>query len=170
LTTENLTPRTAWQDARNACKTIEDRTALGKVIAAGWSPEEVHEFARVCFFRTGKDQPTPKSYREAIHKIAGDIDWRERSDTFKGLSRRWRKEFHQHGSVPIPPRDPSALKRRDQYPIDVGSFDWPYHTPEHRSAIEQFARERFSIAPDRKVTPRQWEYARELWVASEGHH
>ena len=163
-TTENTNLRSDWGDARKACKTIGDREALGLVIGNGWTPEELAEFARVCFFRNGKDYPTARSYRDAIRKIESDIAWRAAKPTAQGLSYRWRKEFQAHGSKPIPPRDPATLKRRDKFPVDEESWAWPYHTPEHRAEVESIARQRYSIAEHVPVPAWAFEIARVIWV------
>jgi hypothetical protein len=134
------------------------------VIENGWTPDELAEFARICFFRNRNDHPTPRSYREAIHKIASDIAWRALNSNSQGLSFRWRMQFHAHGSTPIPPRDPALLKRRDKYPVDEESFAWPYHTPEHRAEIDSLARHRYTIAESVPVPPWAWEIARILWA------
>ena len=59
-----------FADARKACRTPEEHERLAKIIKAGWTSAEFHEYARLYFFRNGRDYPTPTSYRRAIADIA----------------------------------------------------------------------------------------------------
>lgn len=60
-TSTTSTNRNPYQEARRACRSIEDREALGKFIKAGWKENELSAFA--CLFL---NPPTKYSYRTAI--------------------------------------------------------------------------------------------------------
>ena len=55
---------------RSYLRTIQEREALGQFIKAGWSPQELAEFARDTFLAPGRAYPTATSYRYAIAKGA----------------------------------------------------------------------------------------------------
>jgi hypothetical protein len=59
-----------FKQIRSYLRTIQQREALGQFIRAGWSPQELAEFARDTFLAPGKTYPTAASYRYAIEKGA----------------------------------------------------------------------------------------------------
>jgi len=59
-----------FKQVRRYLRTVQQREALGQFIKAGWSPQELAEFARDTFLAHGKTYPTAASYRYAIEKGA----------------------------------------------------------------------------------------------------
>ena len=97
---------TDFADARKACRTPTEREHLALVQKAGWTPAELHEFARLLYFKNGKDYPTPTSYRRALEDL---------SETYRALAypdalladckdqvlHKWLVAFRRHGSKNI---------------------------------------------------------------------
>lgn len=59
-----------FKQVRSYLRTIQQREALGGFIRAGWSPQELAEFARQVFLAPTKTYPTAASYQYAIEKGA----------------------------------------------------------------------------------------------------
>ena len=57
-------------DAHRACQTTAEREQLALVLKAQWSEAEL-QFARLFYFKNGRDHPTPASYRCAIADLVG---------------------------------------------------------------------------------------------------
>lgn len=53
-------PQCAFTAARRACRTPAEHEQLAQVIKSGWTEAELHEYARLYFFRNGRDYPTPR--------------------------------------------------------------------------------------------------------------
>ena len=66
---------TEFADAHRACRTAAEREQLALVLKARWTEAELHEYARLYFFKNGRDYPTATSYRRAIKDIAGCENW-----------------------------------------------------------------------------------------------
>lgn len=60
-TTTSATNRNPYQEARRACRSIDDREALGRFIKAGWKENELSAFASLFL-----NPPTKYSYRTVI--------------------------------------------------------------------------------------------------------
>lgn len=170
MTTTNPTPkkskahRTAFADVRRACRNTTERDQLASVLKARWPEAALHEYARLHFFKNGKDHPTATSYRRAIADIASGASY----------PRTWLKSFRKRGSKPQPPRREGLLRRgRDLgHRISDEEYAWPGHTEEHRAMIEQRCRAYFKIAPEQPVHVNAWAashraYCRERKAAAE---
>lgn len=152
-----------FADAQRACRTPAEHEQLALVMKARWTPAELHEFARLHYFRNGKDYATPTSYRRAIADLA---------DTYRGFnypgaklasyqdsfSHTWLTEFREGGSKPLPPRREGLLQRGrgERYRINEDEYAWYGHTEEFRSMIEQRARDYFKIAPELPLHVNAW--------------
>src|SRR5450756_131211 len=122
--------RTEFVIAYRACKTTTEREQLALIMKARWTEAELHEYARVYYFRNGKDAPTAASYRRAIADLG---------EHYKGLAspgaklssypNEWLREFRKGGSKPIPPRREALLKRgRGNGPfVTYEEYAWPNH-------------------------------------------
>jgi hypothetical protein len=151
-------------DAHRACRTTTEREQLALVIRDGWTEGELHEYARLYYFRNNKDYPTAMSYRGAIADISknyqptywGSTDYKRVSWRTDALE--WRKLFRKGGSKPLPPRRKGLLQRgRGNDPeVTSAEYAWPEHTEEFRSMIEQRCRDYFKIAPDQPVHVNAW--------------
>ena len=167
--------RTEFVTAHRACKTDAEREQLALIIQARWTEEELQEFARLYFFRRGKDYPTSSSYRGAIAELGDHYKGMNSPDAKPSRYRHWwLKQFRKGGSNPMPPRREALLKRGKGNGPDVtyDEYAWPGHTEEYRSMIEQRCRDYFKIAPDRPVHPNAWTashryYRRELAAKAE---
>lgn len=150
-------PPTDFAEARHACRTDAEREHLARVMNARWKPSELYEYARLYFFKNGKDYPTALSYRRAIADIAD------------GAGRTcWLKSFRKGGSKPLPPRREGLLqrgrglaeavidKRSVPSPVNSEEYAWPGHTEEFRLMIEKRARDYFGIAPGQPVHVNAW--------------
>jgi hypothetical protein len=153
------------------------------VIRDGWTPAELHEYARLYFFKNGRDYPTAQSYRRAIAYIVSHLH-----------AEVWLKSFRKGGSKPLPPRREGLLQRgrglaevkldnpfrdvrgmlvrSEPVPISSEEYAWPGHTEDFRSMIEQRARDYFKISPGRPVHVNAWAaskraYEREQWATAE---
>jgi hypothetical protein len=170
VTTTNPTPKkskahqTKFADAHRACRTPTEREQLALVIRDGWKEGELREYARLYFFKNGRDYPTAMSYWLAIADIASGA----------GYPRAWLKSFRKGGSKPLPPRREGLLKRgRGNGPkVTSEEYAWPDHTEEFRSMIEQRWRDYFQMGPDSPVHPNAWTasyraYEREQEAAAE---
>jgi hypothetical protein len=168
--TTNPTPknskarRTEFADAHRACRTPAERDQLALVIRDGWKGAELCEYARLYFFKNGRDYPTAMSYRLAIASIAknyqptfwGSTEYRRVSSHTEALERR--KRFRQGGSKPLPPRREGLLKRGrgNGRQVTSAEYAWPEHTEEFRAMIEQRARSYFRMEPDTPLHPNTW--------------
>jgi hypothetical protein len=156
--------QTEFADAHRACRTPAEREQLALVIRDGWTEGELHEYARLYYFRNNKDYPTAMSYRLAIATISANYQptfWG--STDYKRVSRltdalEWRKLFRKGGSKPLPPRREGLLRRgRGNGPeVTSDEYAWPEHTEEFRSMIEQRARDYFQLAPTSTLHPNAW--------------
>jgi len=146
--------RPDFTDARRACRTPAEQEQLAKVIAAGWTSAELHEYSRLFFFKNHRDYPTPVSYRRALSDIAGSYSNARICES----ATLWRKKFRKGGSKPRPPRREGLLIRaRGQSPrIESYEYSWPDHTEEYRSMIEQRARDYFKISPEQPLHVNCW--------------
>ena len=168
-----------FTDALRACRTPAEREQVALVQKAGWTPAEFHEFARLHYFKNGKDYPTPTSYRRALADLA---------NTYRGLHdpgatvahyrdtflHTWLMEFRKSGSKPLRPRREGLLQRGrgEQNRITEQEYAWFGHTEEYRSMIEQRARDYFKISPEQPVHVNAWAasqraYDRERWAEAE---
>lgn len=66
-----------FAEAQRACRTPTEREQLALVQKAGWKPAQLHELARLLYFKNGKDYPTPTSYRRALEDL---------SETYRALA------------------------------------------------------------------------------------
>jgi hypothetical protein len=151
--------RTEFVMAHRACKTAAEREQLALIMKARWTEAEVQEFARVYYFRNGKDYPTASSYRAAIADLGEHYSGMASSDAKpSAFPHGWLKEFRKGGSKPLPPRREALLKRgRGNGPfVTYDEYAWPDHTEEFRSMIEQRCRDYFNIAPHLPVHPNAW--------------
>jgi hypothetical protein len=139
---------TEFADAHRACRTPAEREQLALVLKARWTEAELHEYARLYFFKNGRDYPTATSYRRAIADIASSH------------SEAWLKLFRKGGSKPLPPRREGLLQRGrglGHYRVSDEEYAWPGHTEEFRSMIEQRARDYFKdIPPEQPVHVNAW--------------
>jgi hypothetical protein len=151
-------PRPDFADARKACRTPEDHEKLGKVIEAGWTSAELHEYARLYFFRNGRDYPTPTSYLRAIYDVASSSWWLRNEEASYHNPIGWVKLFRKGKSKPLPPRRKGLLQRGrgETARISHEEYAWPGHTEEDRSTFEQQARDYFKIASDQPVHVNAW--------------
>jgi hypothetical protein len=148
-----------FAEAQRACRTAAEHEQLARAVRDGWTPSELHEYARLFFFKNGRDYPTATSYRRAI------------ADIHSSHSEAWLKLFRKGGSKPLPPRREGLLQRgrglaevqleypvRRSVPNPVNSeeYAWPGHTEEFRSMIEQRTRDYFKIAPELPVHVNAW--------------
>src|ERR1700682_4834646 len=62
--------RPDFADAHKACRTPAEHEQLALVLNARWTSAELSEFARLHYFKNGRDYPTPSSYRRAITDLA----------------------------------------------------------------------------------------------------
>lgn len=152
-----------FSEAQRACRTPAEHEQLALVMTARWTPAELHEFARLHYFRNGKDYATPTSYRRAIADLA---------DTYRGLAypgaklasyqdsflHTWLTDFRKGGSKVEPPRRKGLLQRGrgERYRINEEEYAWYGHTEEYRSFIEQRARDYFQISPGQPVHVNAW--------------
>jgi hypothetical protein len=150
-----------FADAHKACRTDAEREQLARVIKARWKGTELREYARLYFFKNGKDYPTAASYRRAIASISSPSPWL--------------KSFRKGGSKLLPPRREGLLQRGrglSEYPVCDEEYAWPEHTEEYRSMIEQRCRDYFGIAPGHRVHVNAWAaskraYDREQYAEAE---
>jgi hypothetical protein len=151
--------RTEFAAAYRACKTDAQREQLELVMKSGWTEAELYEFARVYYFRNGKDTPTASSYRCAIAELGEHYQPLLQSRNVKPSEHlNWLREFRKGGSKPTPPRREALLTRgRGNGPfVTYDEYQWPDHTEEFRSMIEQRCRDYFNIAPASPVHPNAW--------------
>src|SRR5450755_2936149 len=78
--------------AHRACKTDVEREQLALIIKARWTEAELQEYARVYYFRNGKDNPTASSYRAAIADLASP------EAKISSYPNVWLREFRKGGS------------------------------------------------------------------------
>jgi hypothetical protein len=139
----------------------------------GWTPSELHEFARLHFFKNGRDYPTAWSYRHAIADIVFTrrVESYAQAEPYYGRPLSWLKLFREGGSKPLPPRREGLLQRGrglatikcpwmgpDPLPnrVSAEEYAWPGHSEEYRAMIEQRAREYFKIGPGQPVHVNAW--------------
>lgn len=160
LPKEPKAARPDFTDSRKACRTPAEREQLDQVIRAGWTSDELHEFARLYFFKNGRDYPTATSYRRAIEDIAGCEAWTPMHNDGPSYEHpcSWLKLFRKGRSKPLPPRREGLLQRGRGLSgrISDEEYSWPGHTEEYRSLIEQRARDYFKIAPDQPMHVNAW--------------
>jgi hypothetical protein len=165
-------PLPDFADAQRACRSPTEREQLALVVRDGWASAELHEFARLHFFKNGLDRPTALSYRRAIADIARcRMTPYAEAEPGYGPPNSWLKLFREGGSKPLPPRREGLLQRgrglaevrcdwhgHGSLPnrISYEEYAWPGHTEEYRSMIEQRARDYFEIAPDQPVHVNAW--------------
>lgn len=146
-TQEQNTNRSAWSAARKSCKSIQDRTTLGKVIERGWQPHELAEYARILFHVPGYDRATPSAYKSAIHSAASGGP----------IPEGFLRDFRERGGIPVPPRDHDKLVSKKPPTIARQFYrDWPGHTDELRNRIDDLARAEHGWPKTRYVTPAVW--------------
>jgi hypothetical protein len=112
-----------FKQVRKYLRNIQQREALGSFIEAGWTPDELGEFARQVFLAPAKTYPTAASYRYAIEKGA---DHPYAGETLASL---------RVPGFTMPPFDRPVPKR---YAWD--DPDNPEHTPELRADVAEMAR------------------------------
>jgi hypothetical protein len=146
-------PKTGLVLIRAACAQPEQRAAFRAAIESGWTEVELTEYARLFYFRNGKDTATPPSYRKAIDQIALE----EGGPRDERFALEWRASFRKAGSQLRPPRPLHYLKRH-QSP-DPLPIDHPLH-PDHTAAlvdlVESRAREYFRIPTSENLHPNCW--------------
>jgi hypothetical protein len=147
-----------FTEAQRSCRTASEREQLALVLSARWTAQELHEFARLHYFKNGKDYPTASSYRRAIGDLANHYRGFDAYSKLSDYPHKWLKLFRKGGSKPLPPRRDGLLKRvRGNGPkVTSGEYAWHGHTEEFRSLIEQQAREYFRIAPELPLHLKAW--------------
>jgi hypothetical protein len=148
-----------FADARRACRTPAEREQLALVLRARWTSAELKEYARLYYFKNGRDYPTPSSYRRAIADLARHYRLMTYTDAKPSqCPHDWLKEFRKGGSTLMPPRRAGLLIRGRglTHKINYEEYSWPGHTEETRSWIEQRCRDYFNIAPDQPVHVNAW--------------
>jgi hypothetical protein len=147
VTTTNSKP---YGDAHRACRNTIEREQLASVLRARWPATALHEYARLHFFKNGKDHPTATSYRRAIADIASGASY----------PRTWLKSFRKRGSKPLPPRREGLLQRGrglGDHRVTDEEYAWSGHTEEYRSMIEQRCRDYWKhIPPEKPVHVNAW--------------
>jgi hypothetical protein len=140
MTTKSEKPKAAlpdFADAHKACRTSAEREQLALVLNAGWTSAELQEYARLYFFRNGRDYPTPTSYRRAIADIVGCSKWRHSNEQASyDHPFSWLKLFRKGKSKPMPPRREGLLQRGrglSLFRVCSEEYSWPGHTEEIRS-------------------------------------
>jgi hypothetical protein len=131
---------TDFADARRACRTTTEREQLALVLRARWTSAELHEYARLYYFKNGRDYPTPSSYRRAIADLARHYHLMTcTGNTASDHPHDWLKQFRKDGSEPMPPRREGLLIRGRGliHHINAWEYSWPGHTEEFRTFIEQ---------------------------------
>jgi hypothetical protein len=111
-----------FQQVRKYLHNIQQREALGGFIRAGWSPEELAEFARDIYLAPGRTYPTALSYRHAMEK---------------GADHPYAVEILASLRAPgftMPPFDRPMPR---QYPWDTPEN--PEHSPEIRADVDCIA-------------------------------
>jgi hypothetical protein len=174
-----------FADARKACRTPAEHEQLALVVRDGWTSAELHEFARLHFFKNGLDHPTALSYRRAIADIVRCrmVSYVEAEPGY-GPPNSWLKLFREGGSKPLPPRREGLLQRGrglaevrcdwhgyGSVPnrISYEEYAWPGHTEGYRSRIEQRARDYFEIAPDQPVHVNAWAASQRAYWREQKH-
>jgi hypothetical protein len=148
-----------FADASRACRTPAEREQLELILRAQWTSAELQEYARLFYFKNGRDYPTPSSYRRAITDLARHYYLMTYTDAKPSqCPHEWLRQFRKGGSMPLPPRREALLKRgRGNGPeVTPEEYAWPHHTEEFRELIEQRCRDHFTIAPDQPVHPNAW--------------
>jgi hypothetical protein len=148
-----------FADARRACRTTEEREQLALVLRARWTSAELQEYARLYYFKNGRDYPTPSSYRRAIADLARHYHGMTHTDAKPSqYPHEWLQQFRKGGSKLLPPRRAGLLIRGRglTHKINYEEYSWPGHTEETRSWIEQRCRDYFNIAPDQPVHVNAW--------------
>jgi hypothetical protein len=162
MTTPAKKPKAAraeFADAHKACRTPAEREQLVLVLKARWTSAELHEYARLYYFKNGRDYPTPTAYRRAIVDLAGHYSGLQSPDAkLSNYPHDWLRQFRKGGSKPLPPRREGLLQRgRGNGPkVTSDEYAWPEHTEEFRSMIEHRTRDYFSIAPEQPVHVNAW--------------
>ncbi|MGY4168355.1 hypothetical protein [Bradyrhizobium sp. USDA 4529] len=112
-----------FKEVRKYLRNIHQREALGGFIRAGWTPDELAEFARDVYLAPGKTYPTATSYRYAMEK---GVDHPYAVETLASL---------RAPGFTMPPFSrpvPKVYAWNDP--------DNPEHTPELRADIAEMAR------------------------------
>jgi hypothetical protein len=151
--------QTEFADARRACRTTTEHEQLALILRARWTSAELQEFARLFYFKNGRDYPTPSSYRRAIADLARHYHGMTYTDTKPSqYPHEWLRQFRKGGSKLMPPRREGLLIRGRGNGPEVTSeeYAWPHHTEAFRSMIEQRCRDYFDIAPNQPVHPNAW--------------
>jgi hypothetical protein len=161
-------PRPDFADARRACRTITEREDLALVLRAGWKSSELHEFARLHFFKDGKDYPTATSYRHAVGDLATHYAPMKVRLNAKpsAFPHDWLRQFRKGGSKPLPPRREGLLKRGRGHGstiISSAEYAWLGHTEKYRALIEQLARDYFKLSPEQSCHPNAWAAAQRAY-------
>lgn len=139
-----------FAEAQRACRTAAEREQLALVRRARWTSAELAEYARLFYFKNGKDYPTAQSYRRAIADLGRHYHLltsaRAKPSDFP---HDWLQRFRRGGSRPMPPRRQGLLIRaRDMsHRVTSEEYSWPDHTEEYRSMIEQRCRDYFGNIP-----------------------
>jgi hypothetical protein len=149
-----------FADAHKACRTPAEHEQLTLVLKARWTSAELSEYARLYYFKNGRDYPTPTSYRRAIADLAGHYSGLQCPDAkLSNYPHDWLRQFRKGGSKPLPPRRDGLLQRGrglSHYRVSDEEYAWPEHTEEFRSMIEHRTRDYFSIAPEQPVHVNAW--------------
>lgn len=160
-----------FADARRACRTPVEREQLALVLRARWTSAELEEYARLYYFKNGRDYPTPWSYRRAIADLAQHYHLMTHTDAPPSkCPHEWLRQFRKSGSKIMPPRRAGLLIRGRglTHKINCEEYAWPDYDEEFRSLIEQRARDYFKDIPaDRPLHVNMWAaslraYEREL--------
>jgi hypothetical protein len=177
MTTTNPGPKkskadqTEFADARRACRTPTEHEQLALILRARWTSAELHEYARLYYFKNGRDYPTPSSYRRAIADLARHYHGMTYTDSKPSqYPHDWLRQFRKGGSKPLPPRREGLLIRGRglTHRVTAEEYSWPGHTEEFRAYVEQRCRDYFkNIPPDQPVHVNAWAasqraYQREL--------
>jgi hypothetical protein len=145
--------------ARRACRTTTEREQLALILRARWTSAELQEYARLYYFKNGRDYPTPSSYRRAIADLARHYHLMTYTDAKPSqCPHEWLQQFRKDGSKLMPPRREGLLIRGRglTHKIWCDEYSWPDYDEDFRSLIEQRCRDYFKIAPDQPVHVNAW--------------
>jgi hypothetical protein len=138
-----------FKQVRKYLRNIQQRQALGRFIKAGWSRDELAEFARAVFLAPGKTYPTAAYYQDATEK---GVDHPFAVETLASLRRR---------GFTMPPFNRPVPKK-----YEWDDPDNPAHTPALKVEVDQIARlfrARFASQHARPLPDADEPIPRALW-------
>jgi hypothetical protein len=136
----SATPQQApsFTQVRRYLRTVEQREALGRFIAAGWTPAELAEYARSMYLASGQSKPTAVSYRFVIE--TGPDHERARASL---------------ATMRAPGFIMPAFDRPEPKHYEWDDHDNPAHPAGVREAVETLARGCMAAYDDKKGRPRR---------------